>query len=600
MLKKFSFLIPVEGFRQTLKRFPLSSACSLALLVIAFLFIHEVLDEDNELIGKFSVALGLGYFWFGAFKLYCESRGLSDLKYYAISLSVFSVLTAWIIYGEDWFSILMLVPVLFLMISYAPYLRVKDNLSVWFYNKQTWYGVSLSILAGLLWGGGISASLATVHVLFDVDINSKVYADLWSVALIVFAPLYALSWLPESFKFTREDCHAPQQLAFMLNWVLAPLMVIYTLILYAYFVKILGQAEFPRGHLTYMITSYAGIGVLTYMMGYPLREEGGAVFLKLFFKFFFPALIVPLGMMAVAIHMRIDQYGMTISRYYVVLAGLWLLILAVLFTFHQIRKKEVPLQIIPLLLSVFLFVTAFGPWDAREVSARDQFARLTNILIKTKILQDGKITKAQEGVTFEQREVISSTLEYLNDVDHEDMLKSMLPDKYKDDKNIYASNVMKNEMGLEYISKYDLRYNSGHNSEFFNYNFTGQSKGMSVREYDYLTGSRYLYFKDDGVIQNTTLDFHIEGNSRNILLSGSKENLKITLDNNIEMDFDLQTLSRDVLSKPDFNKAQPVYLEQEKSGSRVKVLFSSINGKRKDGAVEITNMSIRLLIATKH
>ena len=133
MLQKLSFLIPVEGFKKTFTRFPLSSLCSIALLAIILLFIHEVLDKDNETIGKFAIALGMGYFWFGASKLYSEARELSNTIYYAISVPVFAALTAWIVWGEDWFSIIMLIPVLFLMISYAPYLRIKDNLSFWFY-----------------------------------------------------------------------------------------------------------------------------------------------------------------------------------------------------------------------------------------------------------------------------------------------------------------------------------------------------------------------------------------------------------------------------------------------------------------------------------
>ena len=91
MMKKLSFLLPVEGFRRTLTRFPLSSACSIGLFVIVLLFIHEVLDKDDELIGKFALSICLGYFWFGAAKLFAEARGIANVLHMFVSLLVFCV-----------------------------------------------------------------------------------------------------------------------------------------------------------------------------------------------------------------------------------------------------------------------------------------------------------------------------------------------------------------------------------------------------------------------------------------------------------------------------------------------------------------------------
>ncbi len=592
-------IIPLDELKRTIRRFPLSTLCSLALFVLLVLSIHDFIDitEKADLFGRLMVISAYGFFWFVLARLFSEGNGWGAVSQHALGFGVFAILIL-VVFLETGFSLLwmlaLMVPALLLGISAAPYLNDGDDLSFWFYNSQVWQGAAVSILAGLLWGAGISAALASVDYLFGVNVAGEFYADLWSFALMVFAPLYALSWVPERYQYREQDCHAPPQLAFILNWVLAPLIAVYMLILYAYFIKIAMVQELPRGQLSYMVTAFGGLGVLTYLAGWPLRDTGGPL-LRLVHRFFFPALFVPVVMQALSIYQRIDQYGVTEQRYVVVLSVVWFGVLALGYSI-----KKPPLKMITGLLAIMLVVAALGPFSAPRVAERSQLSRLETLLMVNGILVEGKISRAPEVVSFGDRKSISSILTFLQRRNKLGRIGPWLPMSDKQHPARTPQELTK-EMGFAYISHYERR--QGRHLEMIN--LRGQSivGALDVSGFDYLIPQQHVHCFNNGCSGNRVWRGRWQADEV-ISATYEKGRLSIAVAGHGELVFDVQAYFDAEVEKDISREPRDFVLENSEGDLRVRLIFLNFNARKYstgDGAVKhrLQNFAFRALVSYK-
>lgn len=590
-------LIPLNELKQTMQRFPLSAFCSIALFTLLLLNIHDLisLEGQGNAYTRLMALAACGFLWFVLARLIAEERAASAAFEYGFGLAVFALL-ALAVFGELNFSLTwmlgLMVPALLLGVAIGPYFWRSDNFSFWFYNRQLWQGVAIAIAAGVIWGVGLSAALEGIRYLFEVKIEGEIFGDIWSFALVVFAPLYALSRVPRRFIYTEDDCHAPPQLAFMLNWVLVPLAVVYMLILYAYFIKIAAVQELPRGQLSYMVSAFASLGVLTYMAGWPLRDTG-APLLRLVVRWFFPALLVPTLMQALAIYRRIEQYGITEQRYVVALSAIWFGVLAVLYT-----VKKPPLKIIPGLLAVLLLVAALGPVSAPKVAERSQMARLEMLLLSNGILVDGKIRKTEQAVSVADRRSISSILSFLQQRRKMDRIKPWLPETLAASKT-YSPHSLTKEMGFDYIHRYAMRATSG--PEIIHLGGTGNTNVLEVTGFDFLTPPQYLHCADQHC--SAELPWHGEWQDPNaglgtVAASYADGRLKVAAADRGELEFDLHAYIAAELDNDPGRAPRALMLEQNGTGFSVRVIIRNIAAVRGDkGDYRLHDIDFRLLLA---
>jgi len=97
-------------------------------------------------------------------------------------------------------------------------------------------------------------------------------------------------------------------------------------------------------------------------------------------------------MLFYVIYLRINQYDITINRYFVVVFGIWLLFVSLYYIFS--KKKYIGNLIV--LLTVFTVIISVGPWSVYKLPESRQLERLKNNLIEANILQDGKIIPLKE------------------------------------------------------------------------------------------------------------------------------------------------------------------------------------------------------------
>jgi hypothetical protein len=88
----------------------------------------------------------------------------------------------------------------------------------------------------------------------------------------------------------------------------------------------------------------------------------------------------------IAVFIRINEYGITINRYVILLLGIWLTIVCI---YTAIGKTNI--KFIPTSLAVLMLLVSFGPWGMFSVSEKSQVNRLKSILEKSNILLDNKV-----------------------------------------------------------------------------------------------------------------------------------------------------------------------------------------------------------------
>ena len=105
--------------------------------------------------------------------------------------------------------------------------------------------------------------------------------------------------------------------------------------------------------MCWLVIAFASMGYLTYLLSSYVEQELKAVTV---FRKRFPIVVLPqIFMLFYAIALRIQQYDVTISRYLVVVFGIWLLVLSGYFIFS--RQKR--LFAIPASLVIFVLLISF-------------------------------------------------------------------------------------------------------------------------------------------------------------------------------------------------------------------------------------------------
>lgn len=411
MLAVFRCLKLTSIIRDVVGRFPLPMGAAIVLTMLWIMQMHDLAGPiDAETFGRLVIILAQSVLWFTASRLWAESRGLTLAQGLLKSLIGFAAVAIATLVPQEltvsqgFFSFALLLSVLF-----APYFgRESADDSIWFFCFKAGIAVFYATVTVVIFGLGISAILASVDYLFEININGRVYGDIWALGWGFFWPLYVLHSLPRSFDVSPGSFSFSRGVAFIENYVLVPLVLAYTVVLYAYFAKIAVTQDVPKGHLAYMISAFGALGVCAWLVVYPVRQSGTRL-LGWFWRNFFRILPVPVVALLGAVGIRIAEYGVTEERYAIVLCALWLGVLSVYYLLS--RRRD--LKAVPMTLAFLCLLASFGPWGADRLSTASQIGRLERLFVDNGLMQGGHVVRAEVKPSFAAQKDISSILDYL-------------------------------------------------------------------------------------------------------------------------------------------------------------------------------------------
>lgn len=393
-LPSFTYLLHNAG--RAFLRFPITILSALVAVVIG-IYLFE-LDPDVIDLRYVNVmlcaALGISLF-------FCVTV-FSDKQGYELKLRVVLHVAATLVLVALYFTLPSTVDtinnslpyirygiysiVMHLLVAVVPFLEKGKLNGFWHYNKILFVRFLTALLySGFLYGG-LALALGSLDFLFDIDLHEKLFFDLFILIGGVFNTWFFIAGIPRDFNALDGIEEYPKGIKIFSQYVLLPLLILYLIILYVYAAKILALWSWPKGLVSYLISCVAVLGILTLLLIHPYGNLQGNAWIKKFSRIYYFALFPLVVLLFIAIGMRVNDYGITINRYIIVLLGVWLTIVCFYFS---LGKKNI--KFIPVSLAIILMLMSFGYWGMFSVSERSQVNRLRGILEQYKILQNGKI-----------------------------------------------------------------------------------------------------------------------------------------------------------------------------------------------------------------
>lgn len=480
-----------SGLYTSIKRFP-AAILSSTFLMVVLVIIHETEPKTDDL-SRLALAMALAIPVSLCIKLLMErkdeKRTFVHLGWYAVGAAL--VTSYYLFFIKDMHMVTGTRYIAFSLALYMAFLFIP-----FFFRRKQFEMYVVSVFTGffttIIYGGvmyaGLSAILFALDNLLNINILSKYYYYSFLFVSLIFAVSYFLSQVPKKDQELQPEKY-PKILRILLLYIIIPLLNAYTVILYIYFGKIVVTRVWPVGpvSVSHLVLWYGVIVTVVLFFITPIKDEKN--WQKNFMKFA-PKVIIPLLiMMFISIGIRINAYGFTERRYFVVILGIWLLGMMIYFSFFT--KKLINI-IAPISLAAISIVAVFGPLSSYSFSIKSQNQRFEQYLNKYEMIKDGKIQPSTE-VSKEDRAHISSIIDYFN---RQHSLKdlTLLPSDFK-------TMDMKDILGFQYENT--INYNS--NSYFyFQRNTDG---GLDIKDYDYLFDGRQFNNKNTSNNVYITYDY---------------------------------------------------------------------------------------------
>lgn len=402
------------------------SVAALLILVIAVFANMVVADQgflsDDDLFRLFAALYGGVAAAVGA-RLAAESHG-SGANVRLLAPALAAALIGLLIWNARVFGLFApaLAIAVTLAVPLAPYVSRPDAGRFWAFTLWTLVGTTLAFLSVLLFVLGVSAILEMVRFLFDVGLGSRAYEHLYTTALTLVGPLFALGRIPSDYDEAppvpgKDKLAAGVRLLF--DWVASPLALTTALVLHAYAAKIVLLSQWPVNEIGWIVSLFA-ILVLSLRIAAEPFVRSGLSSTRLFGRLWAPILVVPLALLAYAVTVRLRSEGVTLERYYLALGGL--------ATGAAVAAQLVPrlrgdIRLVAGIPLVLLALSSWGPWSVAETVGRSQTGRLVAEFA------DASPNGTWNGMTVDsaRKDSLRSRIRALDEVDELGRIVPLLP-----------------------------------------------------------------------------------------------------------------------------------------------------------------------------
>lgn len=265
----------------------------------------------------------------------------------------------------------------------------KNNQGFTYRNFTNLFHLGLATAVWLLVFGLVAAILFTITTLFNVEFSYSFYSHFYPSLGIFTQPLFFLVFQQRQAK---SEMTLNRIFEILVNFVLAPALMIFTVLLYAYVVQIIFEGVLPKGMLANITLPYllGGLGV------YALRSICAKARWETFFKFYPYLAIVPIVLLWLAIDRRISAYAWTEQRIYLVALATAITIAYAILIVPKARQYRLISGVV--MVAIFAMTWVVKP---QEIAYQSQTARFEQLLKKLNLSDDsGKI---RDDVDFVER-----------------------------------------------------------------------------------------------------------------------------------------------------------------------------------------------------
>lgn len=408
-----------------LERFPLPILCG---AIFAGAIIGESRDEAFVMTAALGISLLTGI------ALFCERRGwgfgpniVANVAGIALLVLNYMALEGDRLQDSDSMRFALFAIAAHLFVAFAPF-TVRGGINgFWQFNRTLFVRVlTAALYTGVLYGG-LALALVAVDRLFDLDVDAETYAKMFALMVGVFSAWFFLAGVPDDLEAIENTTDYPKALKAFTQYVLLPLVTLYLVILYLYAGKIIVTWEWPRGWVSALVLSFAVAGVLSFLLLYPVRDRQEFAWIRKFNVWFFRLMAPLIVLLGLSIWLRVEEYGITEPRYFVIALAVWLAGITAYFIISRVDN----IKVIPISLCAVALLVSVGPWGAFEVSVASQSARLRTLMERTGMLAGGKVVKPGESLSDRDRNTLTSIVYYLDRRDRLADIQGWFPDSLR-------------------------------------------------------------------------------------------------------------------------------------------------------------------------
>lgn len=267
-----------------------------------------------------------------AMNLYAERKGLRARRWMLLAGAlavwlgvVVLVFRAYPLHEPDFIALAACVAVMLASFLVVPFDPKPTDVCKWnlCFDFLRCGAVGVAVAAIIV--GGIFLLFTFLETLFGMNIRSQLYTDVATVSFGFIGPCVFLALLPG--KAQTGDPNPRYQTRILLStvrYVLLPILLSYLLILYVYAARILLTWTLPNGRVSLPVSvSVAGMVCIVILI-YPQQFTGRLNRADRFILHGLPLVLLPLlVLMSVALGRRLYDYGITVSRLYLLVFNVW-------------------------------------------------------------------------------------------------------------------------------------------------------------------------------------------------------------------------------------------------------------------------------------
>ena len=274
---------------------------------------------------------------------------------------------------------------------------------------QMFFGLLITGILNL----AVMAIVASFFYIFGVDEPKHFYEHIYQFIWFVLAPQVCCTMIRQN----EDEVSEPfKVLRLILNFILSPAVIIYTVILYTYFVKIVFEWDLPKGGVAWMVMGF----ITAALIGRVAQSILSQRYYDWFYRRFTLIAIPPLIMYWSGSIYRIRLYSFTESRFYLMVAGM----LMTLFVLMLWKKRTRRYQLMALIFGAAIIIFTYIPGiSAKSIGLSCQKQRLTQLISEMK-LTDAKTGKLndeiedmrrirQDSLLCEQYKDVTSVISYV-------------------------------------------------------------------------------------------------------------------------------------------------------------------------------------------
>ena len=299
---------------------------------------------------------------------------------------------------------------------------------------QMFFGMLISGILNM----AVMAIVASFFYIFGIDEPKHFYEHIIQFIWFVLAPQVCCTLIRQNEDEVTEPFKV---LRLILNFILSPAVIIYTVILYTYFIKIAFLWDLPKGGVAWMVMGFITVALVGRMAQSILSKR----YYDWFYNHFTLIAIPPLIMYWIGSIYRIQLYSFTESRFYLMVAG----VLMTLFVLMLWKKRTRRYQLMALIFGAAIILFTYIPGiSAKSIGLGCQKQRLARLISELK-LTDAKTGKLSDDI--DMRRIKQD---------------SLLCEQYKDVTSVI--DYVRHEIGTDDFKK---QYGEWSHSEYnFNYN----------------------------------------------------------------------------------------------------------------------------------